>query len=86
MALLAILTILTAILHLRCADHEYNELATLLLQPSESAIVQLYSRDTAGYFTVGTCAIFTSVYYVSTIFIYGISVPSGLRLMAAYGH
>jgi len=56
----------------------YNDMATLLMQPQESAIKQLFSRGTAGYFSAGSLALFIVVYFLVTVFIYGISVPSGL--------
>jgi len=56
----------------------FNEMATLLMQPQEAAIIQLFSRDSAGYFTPSTLILFVLVYYCATVFIYGVAVPSGL--------
>ena len=53
-------------------------MATLLMQGQESAIKQLYSRGTAGYFSPMTLFIFVVVYYTSTCYVYGVAVPSGL--------
>ena len=57
---------------------EMNEMATLLLQPMEAAVVQLFTRGTPGYFTLGTLAVFVPLYFASAVFTYGIAVPSGL--------
>jgi len=59
------------------ASH-YNELATLLLTPQETTILQLYSRNTQGYFSIGTLAFFTCFYFISAVTAYGIAVPAGL--------
>ena len=56
----------------------YNEMATLLMQGQESAIMQLYSRGTAGYFSPLTLAVFALVYFCATCLVYGVSLPSGL--------
>ena len=62
-----------------CADsHYYNELATLLLTPQEMTILQLYSRNTHGYFSIFTLAIFTVFFFFSAVTAYGIAVPAGL--------
>jgi len=62
-----------------CADsHYYNELATLLLTPQETTILQLYSRNTHGYFSIFTLAIFTVLFFFSAVTAYGIAVPAGL--------
>ena len=56
----------------------YNGLATLLMSPQETAIKQLFSRGTVGYFSIPTLAIFFVVYFVTAVFVYGVAVPSGL--------
>ena len=56
----------------------YNALATLLMQPQEGAIKQLFSRGTAGYFEPTTVLFFAVLYFFSAIFVYGVAVPSGL--------
>lgn len=56
----------------------YNDLATLLMQPQESAIKQLFSRGTAGYFSPTCLGVFIVLYFLSAVFLYGIAVPSGL--------
>ena len=53
-------------------------MATLLLQPQEAAIKQLFSRGTPGYFPPVILTIYVAVYFCATAFIYGIAVPSGL--------
>ena len=55
-----------------------NEMATLLLQPMEGAVVQLFTRGTAGYITIPTLAAFVPLFFASAVFTYGIAVPSGL--------
>ena len=57
---------------------EINELATLLLQPQEEALLQLFTRGTAGYFGLGSLAIFAAVYFWAAVFTYGLFMPSGL--------
>ena len=57
---------------------EINELATLLLQPQEEALLQLFSRGTSDYFSLTTLAAFSAIYFGAAIFTYGIFVPSGL--------
>ena len=61
-----------------CEEDEYSELATLFMNPAEGAIIQMYSRGTHGIFSIGTMAIFSLVYFATTCFVYGISVPAGL--------
>ena len=56
----------------------YSQIATLLNQGQESAIKQLYSRATAGYFSCTTLAVFFVVYFCCTVLVYGVAVPSGL--------
>lgn len=60
-----------------------SEMATLLGQGQETALVQLFSRDTHGYFAPTTLVVFALLYFVASIFIYGIAIPSGAR---AYPH
>ena len=36
---------------LHCNDSQFSELGTMFLNPQEGAIIQLFSRGTAGYFT-----------------------------------
>ena len=55
-----------------------SEMATLLGQSQEGALKQLLSRDSHGYFAPATLALFTVVYYVCSIFTYGLQIPSGL--------
>jgi len=57
---------------------EMNEMATLLLQPAETAVAQLFSRGSAGYLSIPTLAFFVPLYFLSAAFTYGIAVPSGL--------
>jgi len=61
-----------------CADGEYNEMATLLLTPQETTILQLYSRGTANFFDVPTLIVFTVVFFFCAVTAYGIAVPAGL--------
>jgi chloride channel 7 len=56
----------------------YNEFATLLLTPQETTILQLYSRNTQGYFSITTLAIFTVFFFVCAVTAYGVAVPAGL--------
>jgi hypothetical protein len=56
----------------------YNDLATLLMTPQETAIKQLFSRGTQGYFCIETLVIYFLVYFTTTVFVYGVSVPAGL--------
>jgi len=58
--------------------HYYNEFATLLLTPQETTILQLYSRNTQGYFSIATLAIFTVFFFFCAVIAYGIAVPAGL--------
>ena len=60
------------------APAAFNDLATLLMQPQESAIKQLFSRSTAGYFSPTCLGIFILIYFSCALFLYGIAVPSGL--------
>ena len=57
---------------------EFNEMATLLMQPQDGAILQLFSRGTAGFFLPSTCLLFFLLYFCSAVFVYGVAVPSGL--------
>ena len=57
---------------------EINELATLLLQNQDEALLQLFSRNTAGYFGLGTLAAFAAIYFCAAVFTYGLFMPSGL--------
>ena len=57
---------------------EMNEMATLLLQPAETAVAQLFSRGSVGYLSIPTLAAFVPLYFLSAAFTYGIAVPSGL--------
>ena len=59
-------------------SNEYNEMATLLLQPTEGAIKQLFSRSSAGYLSLTTTFAFVLIYITATALIYGIAVPAGL--------
>lgn len=68
--------------HRRLAASEipsvYNEFATLLLTPQETTILQLYSRNTQGYFSITTLAVFTVFFFVCAVTAYGVAVPAGL--------
>ena len=55
-----------------------SEMATLLGQSQEAALMQLLSRDSHGYFTPWTLLFFAVVYFIASIFIYGLQIPSGL--------
>ena len=59
-----------------------SRLAPCLLQ---EALLQLFSRGTSDYFSLGTLAAFSTIYFASAIFTYGIFIPSGLfaRALAA---
>ena len=57
---------------------EINELATLLLQNQDEALLQLFSRNTAGYFGLSSLAAFAAIYFCSAVFTYGLFMPSGL--------
>ena len=57
---------------------EYNQLATLTLNPQERLLFQLYSRDTGGYFDVQTLLVYLVVYFFLAAITFGIAVPSGL--------
>jgi len=63
-------------------EDEYNELATMLLSPPEGAIIQLFSRNSAGYFSPASALAFTTLYFVTTAVIFGLAVPSGLFVPA----
>ena len=52
-----------------------SRLAPCLLQ---EALLQLFSRGTSDYFSLGTLAAFSTIYFASAIFTYGIFIPSGL--------
>jgi hypothetical protein len=54
-----------------------SEMATLLGVPSEEALRQLLSRDTAGYFSPATLFGFAALYYATSVFTYGLQIPSG---------
>ena len=56
----------------------FNGMATLLMQHQEGAIKQLFSRSTAGYFMPWTCLLFSFIYFMAAVFVYGVGVPSGL--------
>ena len=45
---------------------------------SQEALLQLFSRGTSDYFSLGTLAAFSTIYFASAIFTYGIFIPSGL--------
>jgi H+/Cl- antiporter ClcA len=61
-----------------CEAGYYNEMATLLLTPQETTILQLYSRNTYEYFDIPTLAVFTVFFFFCAVTAYGIAVPAGL--------
>ena len=52
------------------------QLATLLMNPGEGAIIQMYSRGTNGIFEVSQMAAFVMVYFLTTCVVYGIGVST----------
>ncbi|XP_043931167.1 chloride transport protein 6 [Protopterus annectens] len=71
-----------------CSNNTYNDMATLLFNPQEVAILQLFHQD--GTFSPVTLSLFFVLYFFLSCWTYGISVPSGLFVPcllcgAAYG-
>lgn len=54
----------------------------MLLSPSEGALVQLFSRRSAGYFSPASALAFTVIYFTTTVVMFGLAVPSGLFVPA----
>lgn len=61
-----------------CPDGQYNELATLLVAPSENAIKQLFHAPTSFSFEPSLLVLFFFLYSSTTALTYGTAVPSGL--------
>uniref|UniRef100_H3CC90 Chloride channel protein n=1 Tax=Tetraodon nigroviridis TaxID=99883 RepID=H3CC90_TETNG len=59
-----------------CFNRTYNDMATLLFNPQEAAIHQLFHQD--GTFSPLTLALFFLIYFLLACWTYGLSVPSGL--------
>ncbi|XP_014877440.1 chloride transport protein 6 isoform X2 [Poecilia latipinna] len=59
-----------------CSNKSYNDMATLLFNPQEAAIHQLFHQD--GTFSPATLSIFFLLYFLLACWTYGVSVPSGL--------
>lgn len=62
--------------HFFCSNQSYNDMATLLFNPQEDAIHQLFHQD--GSFSPLTLALFFLLYFLLACWTYGVSVPSGL--------
>lgn len=59
-----------------CSNKTYNDMATLLFNPQEAAIHQLFHQD--GPFSPITLSVFFGLYFLLACWTYGVSVPSGL--------
>lgn len=59
-----------------CSNNTYNDMATLLFNPQEAAIHQLFHQD--GSFSPITLSVFFLLYFLLACWTYGVSVPSGL--------
>ncbi|XP_034393535.1 chloride transport protein 6 isoform X2 [Cyclopterus lumpus] len=59
-----------------CTNKTYNDMATLLFNPQEAAIHQLFHQD--GTFSPVTLSVFFLLYFLLACWTYGVSVPSGL--------
>jgi chloride channel 7 len=61
-----------------CNDHYYNDMATLVFNPGEACVIQLFSRSTHGYFQIKTLAVFILAFFPCACYCYGLFVPAGL--------
>ncbi|KAM9752562.1 H(+)/Cl(-) exchange transporter 6 isoform 2-T2 [Menidia menidia] len=59
-----------------CSNQSYNDMATLLFNPQETAIHQLFHQT--GSFSAVTLSVFFLIYFLLACWTYGASVPSGL--------
>ncbi|XP_055022289.1 H(+)/Cl(-) exchange transporter 6 [Boleophthalmus pectinirostris] len=59
-----------------CPNNSYNDMATLLFNPQEKAIHQLFHQD--GLFSPLSLSVFFVLYLLLACWTYGVSVPSGL--------
>lgn len=59
-----------------CSNNTYNDMATLLFNPQEAAIHQLFHQE--GSFSPITLSVFFLLYFLLACWTYGVSVPSGL--------
>lgn len=59
-----------------CPNNTYNDMATLLFNPQEKAIHQLFHQD--GLFSPLSLSVFFVLYLLMACWTYGVSVPSGL--------
>nr|XP_046252732.1 chloride transport protein 6 [Scatophagus argus] len=59
-----------------CTNKTYNDMATLLFNPQEVAIHQLFHQD--GTFSPVTLSVFFLLYFLLACWTYGVFVPSGL--------
>ncbi|XP_030640364.1 chloride transport protein 6 [Chanos chanos] len=59
-----------------CSNKTYNDMATLLFNPQEVAINQLFHQDAT--FSPVTLCVFFVLYFLLACWTYGVSVPSGL--------
>ena len=66
------------LIRFHCEPGEHSEMATLLMNPQEGTIVQLYSRGTQGIFGATQLSVFALLYFLTVCFVYGIAVPAGL--------
>uniref|UniRef100_A0A672ZL96 Chloride channel 6 n=1 Tax=Sphaeramia orbicularis TaxID=375764 RepID=A0A672ZL96_9TELE len=62
--------------HYFCTNNTYNDMATLLFNPQETAIYQLFHQH--GTFSPVTLSVFVLLYFLLACWTYGMSVPSGL--------
>ena len=57
---------------------KYNDMATLIFNPGEGGVIQLFSRSTHGYFSIKCLIVFLCVYFPLACYCYGLFVPAGL--------
>jgi chloride channel 7 len=61
-----------------CQDGFYNDMATLVFNPGEGCVIQLFSRSTHGYFRINTLFVFILAFFPCACYCYGLFVPAGL--------
>eukprot|EP01062_Namystynia_karyoxenos_P023284 TRINITY_DN18988_c0_g1_i1.p1 TRINITY_DN18988_c0_g1~~TRINITY_DN18988_c0_g1_i1.p1 ORF type:complete len:932 (+),score=258.10 TRINITY_DN18988_c0_g1_i1:75-2870(+) len=61
-----------------CDEGSFSPMATLMWNPPERLLLQLYSRQTPTYFAIPELAVFAVVYTLLASVTFGIAVPSGL--------
>uniref|UniRef100_A0AAV2M1T4 Uncharacterized protein n=1 Tax=Knipowitschia caucasica TaxID=637954 RepID=A0AAV2M1T4_KNICA len=66
----------SSVRHFFCPNNTYNDMATLLFNPQEKAIHQLFHQD--GLFSPLSLSLFLVLYLLLSCWTYGVSVPSGL--------